>query len=1270
MTISFLFIFVMSLFFPQFQMPAYAVATPDLLAPADGATITATGSGANANPPVALPEFSWTAVSGTTQYRIQFSQQIGFSSFFEFTTPLTHFIPTDVGQFNDGLWYWRVKVDAPVPGNYQIPPRSFTKQWATLDNAPVLLSPAAGATLDFYDAPTFSWQPVIGAASYLFQVASDPGFNTIINNGGDYVIATTFQPANKYSNGIRYWRVIPIDARGHKGTSSQPRTVTIGYNQVPELQVPANNSYPTFTPTFSWKAVRGAQYYLLQYSTDPTFNANLTQIQTNNTTFTPTDPLPNDVDYYWRVRTYSGNSESAWSPSWKFTKQWYIRPMLLTPTNNFQHVRFPVFSWTPVPGASYYHIELAPTTDFVNLLISGDTSNPFYTPTQYQGNWNLVYWRVIPYDASGSRGKESDVWSYHSDPSQLTPDLIYPFYYYPPNSFPPPFNTVSMQPYADRTASWPIFVWNRITAPPPDGSTVPAAYRLQVSTSSLFSSIAWTVVTSNTYAAPTAANNFIPLAGIDYFWRVRGLNSSGVEIGNWSQVWTTRFNLNSSANQPSSPPPQLLRPLPGAEIVETTPLLEWIPVAGADSYEVQICDSASCSTKLNTTDYYASYPAYEMKTSLAQRSLGIIKYGTFYWRVQARSGGNPLGGWSETRRFQIASQSGRVLSRPLGSASNRLIIATDPDDTADNNYELTTLYAMQDSNFWYFGFNATVTGTNMSYGLYLDLDHKDNSGASSDPRAYTVSVIPAHLPEFAIYINQVAGTLSADHTEVYAWNGVSWNPPSYLSDIGGDLYYDPATGYTEIKVPNTSIGMRDDTGSYALSLFSVPPVSGQAVDSVPSDPNVPGSGPISRFASVTERMNTVLPPYTPDIDLTAYPFVFPFYWDYPTGSNGTAPWAGARLKVYRDPGFTTEVANFEVDSDTSYYGSTSFHASYDFIGDNTYYWRVQPNYLFGGNRVYGAWSQGGSFERTGFVPEDLKESVTFATPTFSWDMVEGATRYQLLIADNVGFASPTEINTTQNSFTPSYTLSPGTYWWKVRVLRWYGAYGEWSPANKFTLTLPVPTNLTPDDPDPSHAVHTTPTFCWQPLIVSSNGVPVLAAWRYYLQVSKGDPTFSSIYEQVYTEQSCWTSPNGYDDGTYYWRVAMLDGGNRQGDFSPVAVLTKQYPAAKPLSPVNGSMVGGTPTFSWTAADGVTPYVYGAAWYRIEISQFPTFSPLYEQIDTHNTRYIPWRIYDENKTYYWRVAIIDRDSKIGPFSNAMLILNTFPVHIYLPSVLRH
>jgi hypothetical protein len=176
-------------------------------------------------------------------------------------------------------------------------------------------------------------------------------------------------------------------------------------------------------------------------------------------------------------------------------------------------------------------------------------------------------------------------------------------------------------------------------------------------------------------------------------------------------------------------------------------------------------------------------------------------------------------------------------------------------------------------------------------------------------------------------------------------------------------------------------------------------------------------------------------------------------------------------------------------------------------------------------------------------------------------------------------------------------------------------------------------------------------MCWDPLIVSVNGDPVLAARNYRVQVSKGDPNFSpvNIIENQDTYQSCWTPKRGYDDGTYYWHVKMIDGLGREGAYSDAAVFTKQYMVTTLISPSSGSIVDTTPTFEWEPVDG-------AARYRLQVSQFPTFSTIYETIDTYNTRYTPARIYDFPNTYHWRVAIIDDDGKVGPYNTATIIVD--------------
>ena len=81
------------------------------------------------------------------------------------------------------------------------------------------------------------------------------------------------------------------------------------------------------------------------------------------TSFTPTDTFPNDARYCWRVRVESGHAVGDWSTTWHFRKQWYIQPHLLTPTNLYQNALYPIYSWTPVPGASRYKIEIAEASD-------------------------------------------------------------------------------------------------------------------------------------------------------------------------------------------------------------------------------------------------------------------------------------------------------------------------------------------------------------------------------------------------------------------------------------------------------------------------------------------------------------------------------------------------------------------------------------------------------------------------------------------------------------------------------------------------------------------------------------------------------------------------------------------------------------------------------------------------------------------------------------------------------------------------------------------
>lgn len=87
----------------------------------------------------------------------------------------------------------------------------------------------------------------------------------------------------------------------------------------PVLHAPSNNiETESYTPTFEWAAVEGADYYVLQAGTQqPDEIIMEVTIDTNN--FTPSQQLDPETAYHWRVRAVSDTLEGEWSEVWTFT---------------------------------------------------------------------------------------------------------------------------------------------------------------------------------------------------------------------------------------------------------------------------------------------------------------------------------------------------------------------------------------------------------------------------------------------------------------------------------------------------------------------------------------------------------------------------------------------------------------------------------------------------------------------------------------------------------------------------------------------------------------------------------------------------------------------------------------------------------------------------------------------------------------------------------------------------------------------------------------
>jgi peptidyl-prolyl cis-trans isomerase B (cyclophilin B) len=133
--------------------------------------------------------------------------------------------------------------------------------------------------------------------------------------------------------------------------------------QAPTLTAPANNLINiNNTQNFSWTNVYDAALYTVEFSTDSLFSViNYTRNSGLNST-----SLPNVVGstrYFWRVKANNGGHESAYSAVRSFTTK--AAPILISPANlDTGIVLTPSCSWTSVPGATTYLLQIATNTSF------------------------------------------------------------------------------------------------------------------------------------------------------------------------------------------------------------------------------------------------------------------------------------------------------------------------------------------------------------------------------------------------------------------------------------------------------------------------------------------------------------------------------------------------------------------------------------------------------------------------------------------------------------------------------------------------------------------------------------------------------------------------------------------------------------------------------------------------------------------------------------------------------------------------------------------
>jgi hypothetical protein len=1210
-------------------------------------------------------------VTGATRYHVQLSASAGFATLLidQDTYALAY---SPVTALADGTYFWRVKALIGSTWGAYSGAWFFGKNWSAGGSiVPALISPPEGAERASFAADDFSWTPVSGTATYRFEISPDPSFSSIAYS--KITIKPHHTPIDRLANNTYYWRVTPIDRRGNLGATSDVHSFQFNWNLVPALLAPEDNVTVQFLPRFSWTAVEAARDYRLEISTQPDFTTSLSAYVTDQTDYTPERNLANDQDYYWRVRAtdYRG-SNGPWSEVRRFRMRWNFQTRLLTPLNNMISISYPFFTWTPIPGAQQYQIQIDETTSFSSPIADEKIYN---VTTHTQPKWASVlpntdyFWRVRAIDGQGNLTPWSDLWSvrpYNNPGLNIRPSQIYPPYYYPPD-------TANTPVHSDRTIAWPLFMWDTAhiytTIPGTSFPRVlaPDFYRLAVDDDPAFGSPNFQVDTAGLAAAPTAQNPFADLQdGRLYYWRVRAYHD-GAQMGTDS-VWVTRYD-SGTPQLPVVDTIAPIHPADGFEAVGTPPVLGWLPVSGATSYEVQVSRDQAFSQVVDAAE------TATVNFVPWQGKLTEMPFDTYWWRVRTK---NPAGQWSEPRHFNLSVDlvAGNMYdfvppAKPgslLGTTTRYepALTFVDTGGDATGAYGLGALNVMVDrtysSNYAWaiaFGTGATVTDA-VRYGLYFDIDHVEGSGATSDPLGKPVAVDPLYLPEYVLYVNRGSGgVVTPDNSFFYRWNGADWDPPQALASIGGDIWLDAATNAIQVLVPYTAIGSEDPkaAGSLALTVFSTDTGTDDGIrDSVP----VQGAT-VDHPAFVSDMLMPLYPFDTPLTD----PIIF---YDMPA-ARWRMPYFdsvdGYQVQVARDGRFTQIVETWEsYESNTwPYYAliPAAFQSKNAYEDNASYYWRVRirhERYTSDGSLYdYGPWSPAMRFRLDSRLVDNPRLStgpIAEMTPTFTWDRVEGASGYKVQLDNDSNFSSPlVDKNIDGTSFTPTDALPDGTYYWRVAMRRSSTVIGHWTPTMSFVKQSLSPAALRPTYDDKTNH---QPTFTWA-AVLTPTVEPRLAAPRYRLQVAS-DPNFSSprLYD---TTAASYTPLKGQSlaDGTWYWRIAILDANGSPGSYSPTQRFYKEYRLPTLLAPPQGSSTTGVPTFEWDPVDG-------AAYYKIQYADNALFnSPT--SVTTDNTRYTPiTKLPTAN--YYWRVQIDDADGNPGPFEVGRVRIGST---VYLPVVMR-
>lgn len=409
-------------------------------------------------------------------------------------------------------------------------------------------------------------------------------------------------------------------------------------------------------------------------------------------------------------------------------------------------------------------------------------------------------------------------------------------------------------------------------------------------------------------------------------------------------------------------------------------------------------------------------------------------------------------------------------------------------------------FAVLDANTYYYGESDGAIYKAGRNAVFANVGARVTSivaVATSDIYAATGAGNVYRSTDDGLTFTQVGATLSAGATVVAVDTNYSTNSTIYAATADGDIYrfvVGTSTAWTKILDKSLSITpsvvLTNDGNLYAASGSDIArALNPTAVDQ--GWDTITGAG---ATVSSLQLTNTVVNPTTTNHNIYAVVGDNSIKAFTDTMTNAVAvvaPAAGS--SVNKDttftwtayPGATAYDVQVALDAgfiNMVYSGSTSGtllpnSATGNLVPGTTYYWRVRVK---AASPLLSNWSPTTSFvvklTQSGNDLLALLSPGPGATdipikPTFQWSPINGATGYDLEVAENPVFVNPIDqqTNLATNVWTLTKTLEYGkVYYWRVRAVNSNtGVKGDWVSQAFTTVSAPV----TP--PPPSTTTATT-----------------------------------------------------------------------------------------------------------------------------------------------------------------------------------------------------